>query len=108
QLATAADIQSKAQYLGVASFMLKDNIRPGHDAWFYVRSVNLVGKSAYAEAKGQSRADADGILDMLGGKITETQLAQELLGKMDNTALKQDIADISKTVSDTKNEIEQT
>ncbi|EHC7479439.1 DUF1983 domain-containing protein, partial [Salmonella enterica subsp. enterica serovar Chomedey] len=27
---------------------------------------------------------------------------------MDNTALKQDIADISRTVSDTKNEIEQT
>ncbi|EAN4724314.1 host specificity protein J, partial [Salmonella enterica] len=34
QLATAADIQSKAQYLGTGSFWIKDNIRPGHDAWF--------------------------------------------------------------------------
>lgn len=84
QLATAADIQSKAQYLGVASFMLKDNIKPGHDAWFYVRSVNLVGKSTFAEAKGQSSDDAEGLLDILSGKITDTELGKELLEKIDS------------------------
>lgn len=108
QLATAADIQSKAQYLGTGSFWIKDNIRPGHDAWFYVRSVNRVGKSAFAEASGQCSDDAEGYLAFFDGKIQQTQLAKELLDKMDNTALKQDIADISKTVSETKNEIEQT
>lgn len=84
QLATAADIQSKAQYLGVASFMLKDNIKPGHDAWFYVRSVNLVGKSTFAEASGQSSDDAEGLLDILSGKITDTELGKELLEKIDS------------------------
>lgn len=108
QLATAADIQSKAQYLGTGSFWIKDNIRPGHDAWFYVRSVNRVGKSAFAEASGQCSYDAEGYLAFFDGKIQQTQLAKELLDKMDNTALKQDIADISKTVSETKSEIEQT
>ncbi|EGZ3655628.1 host specificity protein J [Salmonella enterica] len=108
QLATAADIQSKAQYLGTGSFRIKDNIRPGHDAWFYVRSVNRVGKSAFAEASGQCSDDAEGYLAFFDGKIQQTQLAKELLDKMDNTALKQDIADISKTVSETKSEIEQT
>lgn len=108
QLATAADIQSKAQYLGMGSFWIKDNIRPGHDAWFYVRSVNRVGKSAFAEASGQCSDDAEGYLAFFDGKIQQTQLAKELLDKMDNTALKQDIADISKIVSETKNEIEQT
>nr|WP_243409053.1 host specificity protein J [Salmonella enterica] len=108
QMATAADIQSKAQYLGTGSFWIKDNIRPGHDAWFYVRSVNRVGKSAFAEASGQCSDDAEGYLAFFDGKIQQTQLAKELLDKMDNTALKQDIADISKTVSETKNEIEQT
>ncbi|ENT3414974.1 DUF1983 domain-containing protein, partial [Salmonella enterica] len=103
-----ADIQSKAQYLGTGSFWIKDNIRPGHDAWFYVRSVNRVGKSAFAEASGQCSDDAEGYLAFFDGKIQQTQLAKELLDKMDNTALKQDIADISKTVSETKNEIEQT
>ncbi|ECQ3808623.1 host specificity protein J [Salmonella enterica] len=108
QLATAADIQSKAQYLGTGSFWIKDNIRPGHDAWFYVRSVNRVGKSAFAEASGQCSDDAEGYLAFFDGKIQQTQLAKELLDKMDNTVLKQDIADISKIVSETKNEIEQT
>lgn len=108
QLATAADIQSKAQYLGTGSFWIKDNIRPGYDAWFYVRSVNRVGKSAFAEASGQCSDDAEGYLAFFDGKIQQTQLAKELLDKMDNTALKQDIADISKIVSETKNEIEQT
>lgn len=108
QLATAADIQSKVQYLGTGSFWIKDNIRPGHDAWFYVRSVNRVGKSAFAEASGQCSDDAEGYLAFFDGKIQQTQLAKELLDKMDNTALKQDIADISKIVSETKNEIEQT
>lgn len=108
QLATAADIQSKAQYLGTGSFWVKDNLKPLHDAWFYVRSVNLVGKSAFAEASGQPSQDAEGYLEFFNGKIQQTQLAQELLDKMDNTALKQDIADISKSLGDTKNEITQT
>ncbi|EHQ9353437.1 host specificity protein J [Salmonella enterica] len=108
QLATAADIQSKAQYLGTGSFRIKDNIRPEHDAWFYVRSVNLVGKSAFAEASGQCSDDAKGYLAFFDGKIQQTQLAKELWELVDNTALKQNIADISKTVSETKNEIEQT
>ncbi|ECK9010643.1 host specificity protein J [Salmonella enterica subsp. enterica] len=85
QLETAADIQSKAQYLGVASFMLKDNIKPGHDAWFYVRSVNMVGKSAFAEAAGQCSDDAEGYLDFFKGQITESHLGQELLEKVDLT-----------------------
>ncbi|EGO7252981.1 host specificity protein J [Salmonella enterica] len=108
QLTTAADIQSKAQYLGTGSFWLKDNLKPMHEAWFYVRSVNLVGKSAFAEASGRPREDAKGILEVLGGQITATQLSQELLAQTDNSALKKDIADISKTVSETKNDIEQT
>lgn len=79
QLATAADIQSKAQYLGVGSFWIKDGLKPGHDAWFYVRSVNLVGKSTFAEVSGQCSDDAEGMLDILSGKITATELGKELL-----------------------------
>lgn len=79
QLATAADVQSKAQYLGISSFMIKDGLKPGHDAWFYVRSVNLVGKSTFAEASGQCSDDAEGMLDILSGKITATELGKELL-----------------------------
>ncbi|EHW7082217.1 host specificity protein J [Salmonella enterica] len=85
QLATAADIQSKAQYLGVGSLWIKDNIKPGHDAWFYVRSVNLAGKSVFAEASGRPGDDAKGYLDFFKGLITETYLGTELLKKIDLT-----------------------
>lgn len=108
QLATAADIQSKARYLGVGPFRIKDGLKPLHDAWFYVRSVNLVGKSAFAEASGQCSNDAEGYLEFFDGKIQQTQLAKELWELVDNSRLDKDIAKISKTVSETKNEIEQT
>ncbi|HAK8205313.1 TPA: DUF1983 domain-containing protein, partial [Salmonella enterica] len=85
QLATAADIQSKAQYLGTGSFWIKDNLHPLHDAWFYVRSVNLVGKSAFAEASGQPSQDAEGYLEFFKGLITESYLGAELLKKIDLT-----------------------
>ncbi|EGN5550034.1 host specificity protein J [Salmonella enterica] len=84
QLTIATEIQSKAQYLGTGSFWIKGNIKPAHDAWFYVRSVNLVGKSVFAEAKGQSSDDAEGLLDILSGKITDTELGKELLEKIDS------------------------
>lgn len=85
QLATAADIQSKAQYLGVGSFWIKDGLKPLHDAWFYVRSVNLAGKSVFAEVSGRPSDDAKGYLDFFKGLITETYLGTELLKKIDLT-----------------------
>ncbi|EME7654390.1 host specificity protein J [Salmonella enterica] len=85
QLATAADIQSKAQYLGVGSFWIKDGLKPLHDAWFYVRSVNLAGKSVFAEASGRPSDDAKGYLDFFKGLITETYLGTELLKKVELT-----------------------
>ncbi|EKH9011562.1 host specificity protein J [Salmonella enterica] len=85
QLATAADIQSKAQYLGVRSFWIKDGLKPLHDAWFYVRSVNLAGKSVFAEVSGRPSDDAKGYLDFFKGLITEAYLGTELLKKIDLT-----------------------
>ncbi|EJR4305543.1 DUF1983 domain-containing protein, partial [Salmonella enterica] len=108
KLSSADDVMSKAQRLGISSFWIKDGIQPGHDAWFYVRSVNLVGKSTFAEASGQCSDDAEGYLAFFNEKIQQTQLAQELWAQIDNSTLRGDIATIEKTVSDTKNEIEQT
>ncbi|EAO2626554.1 DUF1983 domain-containing protein [Salmonella enterica] len=85
QLTTAADIQSKAQYLGIGSFWIKDGLKPLHDAWFYVRSVNLAGKSVFAEVSGRPSDDAKGYLDFFKGLITEAYLGTELLKKIDLT-----------------------
>ncbi|EIW5894464.1 DUF1983 domain-containing protein [Salmonella enterica] len=85
QLTTEADFQSKAQYLGRGSYWIKDGLKPLQEAWFYVRSINLVGKSAFAEACGKPSDDAKGYLDFFKGLITETYLGAELVKKIDLT-----------------------
>ncbi|HBC0354299.1 TPA: DUF1983 domain-containing protein, partial [Salmonella enterica subsp. enterica serovar Napoli] len=65
--------------------MIKDGLKPLHDAWFYVRSVNLAGKSVFAEVSGRPSDDAKGYLDFFKGLITEAYLGTELLKKIDLT-----------------------
>ncbi|EON1600713.1 DUF1983 domain-containing protein, partial [Escherichia coli] len=84
------------------------NIRPGHNYYFYVRSVNTVGKSAFVEAFGQPSDDASGYLDFFKGEIGKTHLAQELWTQIDNGQLAPDLAEIRTSITDVSNEITQT
>ncbi|EPI8687959.1 TPA: DUF1983 domain-containing protein, partial [Escherichia coli] len=81
---------------------------PGHDYYFYVRSVNTVGKSAFVEAVGQPSDDASGYLDFFKGEIGKTHLAQELWTQIDNGQLAPDLAEIRTSITDVSNEITQT
>ncbi|MGA6482583.1 phage tail tip protein [Escherichia coli] len=80
-------VETTARYLGTALYWIAAsiNIKPGHDYYFYIRSVNTVGKSAFVEAVGQASDDAEGYLDFFKGKITESHLGKELLEKVDLT-----------------------
>ncbi|WP_137459862.1 phage tail tip domain-containing protein, partial [Escherichia coli] len=80
-------VETSARYLGTALYWIAAsiNIRPGHDYYFYIRSVNTVGKSAFVEAVGRASDDAEGYLDFFKGKITESHLGKELLEKVDLT-----------------------
>ncbi|EAA9526531.1 host specificity protein J [Salmonella enterica] len=110
QLVNAEAITSQARKLGTAAYWVcsGDFMKPLQDHYFYVRSVNIVGKSVFAEAVGRSSQDAQGYLEFFDGQIKKTHLAEMLWQQIDNTQLNDELADISKTVSDTKNEIEQT
>ncbi|EJY0340999.1 DUF1983 domain-containing protein, partial [Shigella sonnei] len=83
-------------------------IKPGHDYYFYIRSVNTVGKSAFVEAVGQPSDDASGYLDFFKGEIGKTHLAQELWTQIDNGQLAPDLAEIRTSITDVSNEITQT
>ncbi|EBP8538930.1 DUF1983 domain-containing protein [Salmonella enterica] len=107
-LGNAEDVPGKAQRLGISTLWIKDGLKPLDDHYFYVRSVNLVGKSAFAQATGRASQDAEGYLAFFAHQINQTHLAQELWEQIDNSELKEDIATIEKTVDDTKSEIEQT
>ncbi|EHM1851867.1 host specificity protein J, partial [Escherichia coli] len=103
-------VETTARYLGTALYWIAAsiNIKPGHDYYFYVRSVNTVGKSAFVEAVGQPSDDASGYLDFFKGEIGKTHLAQELWTQIDNGQLAPDLAEIRTSITDVSNEISQT
>ncbi|MBW8948493.1 DUF1983 domain-containing protein, partial [Escherichia coli] len=98
------------RYLGTALYWIAAsiNIKPGHDYYFYVRSVNTVGKSAFVEAVGRASDDAEGYLDFFKGEIGKTHLAQELWTQIDNGQLAPDLAEIRTSITNVSNEITQT
>ncbi|HAM9785136.1 TPA: host specificity protein J, partial [Escherichia coli] len=87
RIADIRQVETSARYLGTALYWIAAsiNIKPGHDYYFYIRSVNTVGKSAFVEAVGRASDDAEGYLDFFKGKITESHLGKELLEKVDLT-----------------------
>ena len=103
-------VETTARYLGTGLYWIAAsiNIKPGHDYYFYVRSVNTVGKSAFVEAVGRASDDAEGYLDFFKGEIGKTHLAQELWTQIDNGQLAPDLAEIRTSITDVSNEITQT
>ncbi|WP_105482000.1 phage tail tip domain-containing protein, partial [Escherichia coli] len=110
RIADIRQVETSARYLGTALYWIAAsiNIKPGHDYYFYVRSVNTVGKSAFVEAVGQPSDDASGYLDFFKGEIGKTHLAQELWTQIDNGQLAPDLTEIRTSIKDVSNEITQT
>ena len=110
RIADIRQVETAARYLGTALYWIAAsiNIKPGHDYYFYIRSVNTVGKSAFVEAVGRASDDAEGYLDFFKGEIGKTHLAQELWTQIDNGQLAPDLAEIRTSITDVSNEITQT
>ncbi|EFK2737396.1 host specificity protein J, partial [Escherichia coli] len=110
RIADIRQIETAARYLGSALYWIAAsiNIKPGHDYYFYIRSVNTVGKSAFVEAVGRASDDAEGYLDFFKGEIGKTHLAQELWTQIDNGQLAPDLAEIRTSITNVSNEITQT
>ncbi|HBA9357329.1 TPA: host specificity protein J [Escherichia coli] len=110
QITDLLQVEKSARYLGTGSqwSVTGSRIKPGQDFWFYVRSVNLVGKSAFVEASGHASNDAAGYLEMFREKIGKLHLAQELWSQIDNGQLKDEMAEMKTTITETRNEITQT
>ncbi|HAM3816713.1 TPA: phage attachment tail tip protein J [Escherichia coli] len=110
RITNTAQVEKSARYLGTGSqwSVSGPHIKPGKDFWFYVRSVNLVGKSAFVEARGQPSNDAAGYLELFREKIGKTHLAEALWAEIDNSQLKDEMAEMQTTITETRNEITQT
>ncbi|EOL4806786.1 DUF1983 domain-containing protein, partial [Escherichia coli] len=110
KIADTSQVETSARYLGTGSqwSVSGPHIKPGKDFWFYVRSVNLVGKSAFVEASGRASNDAAGYLELFREKIGKTHLAEALWAEIDNSQLKDEMAEMQTTITETRNEITQT
>ncbi|EER6422773.1 host specificity protein J, partial [Escherichia coli] len=101
KIADTSQVETSARYLGTGSqwSVSGPHIKPGKDFWFYVRSVNLVGKSAFVEASGQPSNDAEGYLDFFRGEIGKTHLAQGLWELIDNSQLADEMAEMKTSIT---------
>ncbi|EEY1853659.1 host specificity protein J, partial [Escherichia coli] len=110
RITNTAQVETSARYLGTGSqwSVSGPHIKPGKDFWFYVRSVNLVGKSAFVEVSGQPSNDGEGYLEFFREKIGKLHLAQGLWELIDNSQLADEMAEMKTTITETRNEITQT
>ncbi|EIG2563951.1 host specificity protein J, partial [Escherichia coli] len=110
KIADTSQVETSARYLGTGSqwSVSGPHIKPGKDFWFYVRSVNLVGKSAFVEVSGQPSNDGEGYLEFFREKIGKLHLAQGLWELIDNSQLADEMAEMKTSITETRNEITQT
>ncbi|ELF0174479.1 DUF1983 domain-containing protein, partial [Escherichia coli] len=100
KIADTSQVETSARYLGTGSqwSVSGPHIKPGRDFWFYVRSVNLVGKSAFVEASGQASNDGEGYLEIFRGLIDEAQLGKALKERIDASALRTDVTQLEEDI----------
>ncbi|EQN17072.1 TPA: DUF1983 domain-containing protein [Escherichia coli] len=100
RITNTAQVEKSARYLGTGSqwTVQGSRIKPGTDFWFYVRSVNLVGKSAFVEASGQPSNDGEGYLEIFRGLIDETLLGQALKERIDASALRMEVTQLEEDI----------
>ncbi|EEQ4839847.1 host specificity protein J [Escherichia coli] len=110
KIADTSQVETSARYLGTGRqwSVSGPHIKPGKDFWFYVRSVNLVGKSAFVEVSGQPSNDGEGYLEFFREKIGKLHLAQGLWELIDNSQLADEMAEMKTSITETRNEITQT
>ncbi|EPE1281536.1 phage tail tip protein, partial [Escherichia coli] len=110
KIADTSQVETSARYLGTGSqwSVSGPHINPGKDFWFYVRSVNLVGKSAFVEVSGQPSNDGEGYLEFFREKIGKLHLAQGVWELIDNSQLADEMAEMKTSITETRNEITQT
>jgi len=98
--------ESQAQYLGEGTCWIKDGLKPGNTHYFYIRSVNTLGKSAFTEKQASPSEKAEDYLDFYKEKITDTHLGnalRERIKTLGEGAAK--IEEISKSWTDTQGQL---
>ncbi len=77
------EVITKTNKVGQGNFWTQENLKAGHTYYFYIRTINSYGKSAFVEASGIPVSLPDDIFDDLDNTVRETEAFKELDKKLD-------------------------
>ncbi|WP_404764884.1 phage tail tip protein J-related protein [Proteus terrae] len=77
------EVITKTNKVGQGNFWTQENLKAGHTYYFYIRTINSYGKSAFVEASGIPVSLPDDIFDDLDNTVRETDAFKELDNKLD-------------------------
>ena len=77
------EVIAKTNKVGQGNFWTQENLKAGHTYYFYVRTINSYGKSAFVEASGIPTSLPSDIFDDLDNTVRETDAFKELDKKLD-------------------------
>ncbi|MBE8597919.1 host specificity protein J [Xenorhabdus sp. BG5] len=86
QIVNINEIEALADFLGIAKFWIKGQLKAGTPYWFYVRSINEFGKSHFVEAVGEPNDNTREILDELGNKFMTAESGKRIQDQLDYQA----------------------
>ncbi|WP_109406168.1 phage tail tip fiber protein, partial [Proteus hauseri] len=77
------EVITKTNKVGQGNFWTQENLKAGHTYYFYIRTINSYGKSAFIEASGIPVSLPSDIFDDLDNTVRETDAFKELGKKLD-------------------------
>lgn len=97
------EAMAKATFVGTASYMTLQGLRPDTEYYVWLRTVNAYGKSGLVAAAAKTLYDPESILDALDGELGLDQLKEDLRRPIEKIpALDAALTDVSAIVADIK------
>ncbi|WP_246067358.1 phage tail tip protein J-related protein [Arsenophonus nasoniae] len=79
------EVITNAKKIGQGQRWTQENLKVGHEYFFYIRTINSYGKSAFVEASGFPNSVASDILDEIDKKINDTEAIKQLKKGIDSS-----------------------
>ncbi|HGJ5854796.1 DUF1983 domain-containing protein [Arsenophonus nasoniae] len=71
--------------VGQGQFWTQENLKVGHEYYFYIRTINSYGKSPFVEASGKPDSLPGDILEEIDKKINDTEAIKQLKKGIDSS-----------------------
>ncbi|MHC8683545.1 phage tail tip fiber protein [Proteus mirabilis] len=72
------EVITKTNKIGQGNFWTQENLKAGHTYYFYIRTINSYGKSAFIEASGIPNSLPNDLLDEVDEKVRDSEAFKQL------------------------------